>query len=262
MRTIAALTLALLVGGGGAGLARAQDADAEVSFDAQLDAGLEHYQARRYAEAAAAFEAAYAIRPEPELAYNIARSYERAVMREEAIAAYDRLLELPGTTSEMRTRALSARSSLRAEIEALRPPEEPEPEPEPVVEPPDASAAVDVEPAPATPAPRASSPLVPVGWVLVGTGGLGAAVGGVFGGLALAANGDFEAADDRDEQIRLRDEVRRYALLTDILVGAGVGVAAIGVVLVILGLDAESQPVALRPVVGPDVVGLDAALRF
>ena len=93
--------------------------DREAEFQAQLDAGLAHYEERRYAEAAAAFEAAYAIRAEPELAYNIARSYERAVMREEAIAAYDRFLGLPGTTSEMRNRARSARSSLRAEVEAL-----------------------------------------------------------------------------------------------------------------------------------------------
>ena len=247
---------------------RAQDeatVDREAEFQAQLDAGLAHYEERRYAEAAAAFEAAYAIRAEPELAYNIARSYERAVMREEEIAAYDRFLGLPGTTSEMRNRARSARSSLRAEVEALaRPevPDEPELAPEPIVEP-----VVEAPSEPAAPVePASESALVPVGWILVATGGLGVGGGAVFGGLALAANGDFDAATDRSEQVRLRDEVRRFALLTDILVGVGAGVAVGGVILVLIGLSegggGDDAAVTWAPRVGPDELGLSAVGRF
>ena len=80
------------------------------------------------------------------------------------------------------------------------------------------------------------------------------------------APGDFDAATDRSEQVRLRDEVRRFALLTDILVGVGAGVAVGGVILVLIGLSegggGDDAAVTWAPRVGPDELGLSAVGRF
>ncbi len=153
-------------------------------YDAHLDAGLAHYEARRYAEAAASFRAAFDRRPEPDLMYNVARSLERALAREDAIAAYDQFLQLPGTTSEMRARARDARDSLRRELEAIRAPDPVVPDPEPVQ-----PTAVQ-RPDPPLPEPP-SSPLRPVAWSLPGLGAAAAIVRALFVGLALSANADF-----------------------------------------------------------------------
>lgn len=96
-------------------------------------------------------------------------------------------------------------------------------------------------PVAAQPAPRSAPPPVSarteVGpsrtleWSLI-IGGAGvAAVGGVFGALAFKANNDFDAASDLDSKRTLRDDVRRNALVADVLVGAGLVSAGVGVVL-------------------------------
>ena len=117
--------LALLFLLAGAPVAHAQEdgADTETSaeeaFQGHVENAMRHYRDRRYTDAVASFQAAFDLRPEPELMYNIARSHERALHRQAAIDAYGRFLELPGTTSEMRSRAISARNSLRQELAAM-----------------------------------------------------------------------------------------------------------------------------------------------
>ncbi len=261
---VAALWLALLA----PAVSLAQSGEGgDADFQTVLDQALADYQARRYVEAAEGFQRAFDLRPEPELMYNRARSLERALRREEAIAAYDQFLALPGTTSETRSRALTARTSLQQELAAMStPPPETEPQ-----------EAADPTPPPASSASRGGEPtseeaaggaLEPVGWVLVGLGAAGVAVGAVFGGLALAANDDFNATTDRAEQMRLQSEVRRYALLTDVLIGVGAGVAIAGVIFVIVDLASgggerrDQASLELVPVAGPDALGLAAAGRF
>ncbi|MCA9615351.1 MAG: hypothetical protein KC586_21495 [Myxococcales bacterium] len=232
---------------------------AQDEFQTHLDAGLQHYEAREYAQAAAEFQAAFDLRPEPDLLYNVARSYERAVMRAEAIAAYDRFLELPGTTSEMRQRALGARNSLESEVRALERRES------------DANAATNEEtteptpqPTPTPPPPEEPSALRPVGFAMLGVGAAAAIVGGVFGGLALKANSDFEDATGRAEQIELRDDVNRNALLADVLVGVGAATAVVGVVLIVLGKSGTNDASATRvtPTFGRDGVGVQLRASF
>lgn len=236
-------------------------------FQDALDAALADYEGRRYEQAAAGFQAAFEIRAEPELMYNIARSYERALRREEAVTAYDRFLQLPGTTSEMRSRALTARNSLQAELAAMAGPAEPAPT-EPV------QAATTQESArrhgdASDDGGGGGGDLAPVGWVLVGLGVAAIAVGAVFGGVALASNDEFNATTDRDDQLRLQSEVRRYALLTDILIGTGAGVTIAGIVFLIVDLASTSssteraeQELELQPVVGPNLVGASLSGRF
>lgn len=244
----------------------AQEAEApstDAEYEAHLQEALADYQARRYLEAAESFRAAYALRPEPDLQYNVARSLERALRREEAVAAYDEYLSLPGTTSQMRARAMEARQSLRTEIEALAradaraaAQEQSESEPEPPETP-------EIEPL----APVASGglDLAPIGWVVFGVGAATAVVGAVFGGLAIEANDSFYASTDRDEQVLLRDRVQRYALLTDILVGAGLAVGITGIILVAVssgGDEDASAALRVTPVAGPDLAGVSVSGDF
>src|SRR5690606_12016752 len=96
----------------GASPAYAQE---EPDFDTLVERAVEHYQARRYEAAIELFERAYALRAEPELVYNIARSYERLARSEDAIREYRRFVELPGTTSELRSLAFASIEALREE---------------------------------------------------------------------------------------------------------------------------------------------------
>lgn len=252
----------VLVAAVAAALFPVSPASAQDDFQTHLDAGLRHYESRQYADAAREFQAAFDIRPEPDLLYNVARSYERGVMRREAIDAYARFLELPGTTSEMRQRALAARNSLESELRAIEQRDQAqqtttETETETPAESNDATTA----PPPPPPEP---SPLRPTGFALIGVGAAVAVVGGVFGGLALSANSDFEDATDRAEQLELRDDVNRNALLADVFVGVGVGVAVVGVILAIVGKpDTADQPSAsITPTVGRDGAGLQLRTSF
>lgn len=251
-------TLMALVFISSATIAAAQDQASAVASDGyqeHLDRGLAEYEAGHYEPAAEAFEAAYAVRPEPELQYNVARSYERAVKREEAIAAYQRFLELPGTTSETRTRALRAVASLRAEIEAMNAsvPTEPEVSDPVVVVPP------QEEPMPLDEPTSGRGAKATAGWVLIGTGALALVAGAISGGLALATNNEFEDATVREDQVALAQEVDNYALATDVLLGTGLVFAVVGIVLVAVddGDDAEDDAqVRLTPAGSPTSVGL------
>ena len=94
-------------------------AQAQDGFRELVDKGLELYTQKKYDEAIKNFEQAYTLRAEPELVYNIARAHEKSLRRAEAIAAYEKFVNLPGTTAELRTKALNAMEALRAEQAAL-----------------------------------------------------------------------------------------------------------------------------------------------
>lgn len=213
------------------------------SFDELVAEAMTHYSERRYAEAIEAFEAAYEVDPEPELVYNIARSHERLAHRDEALAAYQLFIGLPGTTGELRARALENISSLRQEIAAMEAAEASSntsegneetsggetsggsgsegggPPPPPPVAPPEEEGV---------------GPMGVAGWVVGGVGVATMVVGAVFGGLALSANDDFMSADFSEERLQLRDDVEFRALMADVLLFSGVGLAVVGVVLVVI----------------------------
>lgn len=210
----------------------AQDAATEPpDFDTLLDRGVQHYQARQYEQAIEVFREAFALRPEPEIVYNIARSYERLARPTEAIAEYERFVALPGTTSELRTRAHASIRALRAELAASR--QEPEPTvttPQPTPQPP-STTPTPVEPTEAS----GGSALGPVGWTMFGVGAVSVGVGVAFGVLTIDRNEAFDNAVPRSEQqYRLRDQVRESALVADVLLIGGGVIAATGLVLAII----------------------------
>jgi serine/threonine-protein kinase len=91
-----------------------------------------------------------------------------------------------------------------------------------------------------------------LGWVAVGVGGLGVAVGGVFGYLASQDN---NAADEQcrqddpkqcnSEGVQLADQAKSRAMLSSIAFGVGLAAATTGVVLILTAPD-EADAVAQR----------------
>jgi tetratricopeptide (TPR) repeat protein len=236
--------------------AQSPPTSARTSFKGLVDAGLEAYAAKRYADAIAAFEQAYQLQPEPELVYNVARAHEKALHRDEAIAAYERFSRLPGTTAELRTKALGALESLRAEQAALEKAERSR-----------ANTGLGIPGAARTPVDAMTTAAPSTGasvlaGTLMGVGGAGLAVGAVFGVLALNAKSDFDAvdrtaADAASRRASLKVDVERNALVADIAIVAGAATAITGLVLFLLD-DAEDSATstAWAPTVGPTGVGV------
>jgi tetratricopeptide (TPR) repeat protein len=227
-------------------------------FDAIVARAVEAYGAQRYDEAIENFQRAYALRPQAELIYNIARVYERSVRREEAIEHYQRFLELPNTTAELRARAINSLEALHNELEAMErarqreTPPPPQPLPPPVDEPPNVLGAL--------------------GWALIGLGGAALATGAVFGGLALSEETATEEANSlADQQLHL-DRGENFALAADLLFGIGGALAVTGAILLIVRAtrgDADEdeqtqgdQQVSLHLNLGGQGLGLTLDGRF
>lgn len=228
-------------------LARAQDDQ----FQTLVDQALEEYRAREYDQAAATFESAYKIRQEPELLYNIARSHEKALHRDQAIDAYRRFLELKGTTAELRANARTALEALERERAAISTPARTVPAERPrIVEDEGAGRATQA----ATPREESSHTLE---YVMMGSGGAIAAAGLIFTVLAFQANSDFDDATTRDDQLRLRDSTNRNAAIADVLVIGGVLLGGAGTLMLLLSDDGENKVAA-----GPSFDGDSFALSF
>ncbi|AKF02921.1 tetratricopeptide repeat protein [Sandaracinus amylolyticus] len=262
MRWIVSMALALALALGSAASASAQEEPPE--FQGLVDRGMQHYAAREYEQAIELFQQAFAMRGEPELVYNIARSYERLARRDDAIREYERFVALPGTTAELRTRALGSIAALREEARleaASRAAATP---------PPSATASASTAPPSETraePQQGGSSGVGTAGWVLTGIGGAAVVAGVITGVIAFDRNAAFEDATLRSEQIALRDEVRTYALVTDVLLIGGGVIAATGIVLAIVGASESSgseraDATRVIPLVSPEVAGVGVSGRF
>ena len=222
-------------------LGRQRSASGELLKDATA-----RYKAGDYDAAIERFEAAYALKPNPTLVYNIARCYERAAKLEQAIAAYERFLELPGTTSKLRAGALSSIDALKRERALRNRKETPKIEegaPPPTVEAPKPTVRQ------VTPAPRPRSRVLE--WTLLGVG-LAALGGGLTLGLfASAGEKDYTRATSVEEQERIESRTRARALGADLLYGVGGTSVVVSLILWLFLDDASSAPVTIAP----DIVG-------
>lgn len=272
--------LAASVALAGGPLARAQSDRPEpggriARFDALVQRGVASFRSGRYLEAARAFEQAYAIDPQPALVYNQARSFERALESDRAIAAYERFIQLPGTTAALRAKALETLDALRREqvARAARrvPTRDFMPAPSaPVPSAPTGSA--DLSTAAPTPEPDRT-----VEWALVGGGAALVAGGAIAGALALGSEADFDDALERrvpraeleDLQARAEDRAR----IADVLLVSGAAAAATGLVLFLVrrgpepgrpvsGGSSGGRSLSVGPMLAPEGAGLVLDARF
>ncbi|MFO0663710.1 MAG: hypothetical protein U0174_07155 [Polyangiaceae bacterium] len=204
-------------------------ADNTVGGQAQelVQAGLAQFTAGSYAEAAATFRKAYAIEPTPRLAFNIARSYERAGSHAQAITFYELYVYSPSTEPDVLTKALDG-------IERCK------------------KALADANTKPRAETPKASEGSVSQGSALRSASadarasawrtevttsyivlGVGAAALAVGGGVAIWANGTAsEAKNSRDpvEKPALRDAAQNRAIGADITMAVGLVSSVVGLV--------------------------------
>lgn len=209
----------------------------DAEFDGLMEEAMEHYGERRYGQAIVLFERAYGIRQEPELVYNIARCHERLLHPEAAAEHYQRFLELPGTTGELRARALTNLTNIRQELAAIEAARQ-------------AEAAGQGEGQQGTqqnqstesgggqavpirePQPTGPSSLAIAGYALLGVGVATTIVGAVFWGLAFSSNNDFQEAGTDESRLQLSEDLRTRGLVGDIVFFSGLAVLGVGVALV------------------------------
>src|SRR3954451_3076762 len=91
MRSILAFIFVLGLILGSARVAVAQD-DKTERARIHLKAAIAYYDEARYEDAAREMEAAYALKPLPDLQYNLAQCYERLCKYTDAASAYDKYL--------------------------------------------------------------------------------------------------------------------------------------------------------------------------
>jgi tetratricopeptide (TPR) repeat protein len=177
----------------------------------------EHYEAGRYAVAAALLEEAYALHPEPKLLYNLGRAREANAETKLAAEAYEAYLLADPSTDRV--------ADVQRRIDQLRAQLSQQPAP--------AETPVPVHGAGETQAP-ATAPAEPeesaaagvrrrriVPWVLVGAGGavLGTAL--AVGLMARAQQRDAETEPSQAEALELQRAAESKALTANLLAGAG-----------------------------------------
>jgi tetratricopeptide (TPR) repeat protein len=136
---------------------------ASPSLEQLNEEGAELYAARDYRRAIEKFIQAYAIEPDPNLLFNIARCYEELGEAEAAIEKYETFLKTPGADTRGQKRARESLAALRDAGAA--PPANPAPTPAP-------------EPAPQAPVAEQDSTLGP--WLTLGGSAVFAALGTTF----------------------------------------------------------------------------------
>ena len=223
----------------------------QAKSDTLIEEGVEHYSSQRYNEAIECFKQAYEIIEEPELLFNIARSYEKMSNNEEAVRWYERFLGAPNTNSDLRTLALHTIAALRQKIDAQKVAEDSEGAPSDGTSvSPEADTEPDTEASSDTTMPQSAdtdsqvtdlsgsqdgssktekmSPLKISGYSLLGGGVAALVVGSVFGGLLLAVKDDFDSSGLDPDRVQYREDMKRNALVCDIMFFGGAALVAAG----------------------------------
>ncbi|HEY5925040.1 MAG TPA: hypothetical protein VIV11_25335 [Kofleriaceae bacterium] len=204
---------------------------------AELERGEALFRAKEYTSAIKAFDAGYALDPQPIFLYDKAQAQRLAGDCRAAIGTYNAFLATEPAASE----ASRARKNIE-NCAALLPPSDPEP-------------VTDAEPAPFEPAPPASTePPLEVhresGWwsdrfgvVLITSGAIGIGVGAGFAIAARSAAEDSALATNVIEWSDAQQRWSRNRIIGGIAVGAGAAFVVGGV----LRLSLRDRGVAVMP---------------
>lgn len=274
-------------------MAQASNSDEEARVHFRL--GQAYYDSGRFSDAAREFEEAYRLSNRAQLLYNIFLAHRDAGNMGPMIDALRNYLQLVPTIAdrdqlearlanwervyqEQQTEAQRRQAEAAPSPTVVSPPVAPaEPAAAPASTPTtstsepaaQAPASTPAEPAPLPETASAQSDSGPglVPWIVMGGGGALIAGGVVTGIMALGKKSDLESAcTDGVCPPELRSEAdsgKTLALMTDILVGAGIAAVGVGAALLIFGGgddDSESRPVSGSASCGPD--GCGASVRW
>lgn len=235
-RTIALGTMML----GAASTAAGQDRDAA---QRAFEEATRQFEAARFQLALEGFQESYRLmegdaRAQILIVYNIARSQEELHRYRDALASFERYVHDAPSDAPSRESALDHIRDLRGRIAAEAPSE-----------------------------PRSSaSPLVPVGVAVAGAGALALVAAIPTGVLALDGTSQLETTCDTSgcppSAAGLVSDTRAFAIATDVLWIAGVGLAAVGATLLVLGLAGSSSEAAAAAACTEDGCAVVARLAF
>jgi tetratricopeptide (TPR) repeat protein len=216
-------------------------ADRKISESAkvELERGEARFRDKDYAGAIAAFDAGYALDPQPIFLYDKAQAQRLSGDCASAIESYKAFL----ATNPPPNEATRAKKNI-ASCEASLPPSVPEP----------VAPVEDREPAPFEDAPRASAPIAiereqrawwsdTLGVVLVTSGVVGLGVGVGFAVNARSAAYDTSQAANTDDWSEARDRWQRDRIIAGVALGAGTTLVVSGV----LRLSLRDRDVAITP---------------
>jgi tetratricopeptide (TPR) repeat protein len=207
-----------------------------------------HYKRGEFEVSIALLRQAYALYPEPNLLYNLARSLEGLGDAKGALEAYKSYL---AANEKAEDRGAIERRIATLEVEIAEKEKRDKPAPAPVV--------VQPKPAPAqittqSPPPPSGSKL-PIVVIATGAAIIG---GGVFFGLAASDRHDQAIAEPNGlEAQRLQDSAKTRATLANVMFIAGGAVAIGGVVWAIAGRRGRREATSVRAKVGPGVAQLE-----
>lgn len=247
-------------------LARAQDTSEEVSetteYKRLLADAQEKYAAEDFEGAAKAYEAAYAIKQNPNLLYNVARIYEKMGEFETALGFYERFAKEPDIKLSARKDAIERLKALREVVALDKPPVEPDPKAPVDPTEPDPDKVVEVDPEPEDPEPAGETNYVPA-IITLGAGVLALGGGSALGVLTTNADADASAATSRQGFRDASQQADTFALAADGLFVLGGALTITGVILLLTASPEDAGGQALiAPVLGPDGVGVTTHLRF
>ena len=175
---------------------------ASPSLEQLNEQGADLYAARDYRRAIEKFIQAYAIEPDPNLLFNIARCYEELGEADAAIEKYETFLKTPGADTRGQKRARESLAALRAGAAA------------PLAE--DRPSRPPVEPAPQAAVAEQDGALVP--WLTLGGSAVFAALGTTFYLLGKSDHDEVTGARGFDDGAAVSEMTHQEA---DDLVSAG-----------------------------------------
>ena len=182
--------------------------------------GAAAYGDGQYAEAAAAFERAYALAPEASLLYNLALARQREGETERAIDAYERFLAANPDAPE--------RSEVERSLESLHREQELQVQlAQQRIVPPEVS--VRAAPPAASDEPALPS-ISPVPWVIAGVGVVSVLTGTVLGVLAQSAYDNAQSAGSHADSVSGETRADDLALGANVSFIAGGVLAAVGAI--------------------------------
>lgn len=254
----------------------------DAEFKARLAKGNEYYQAGNLEKALVEFEAAYAIKPNPKLLYNIGLIYERLGKLKKAVDHYERFIVAPDVPLELRSNANDRLELLRPIVEAQDAKEQEEArkkaeaakkaeEIEVAEIDPEDGKTTDTKKAVTTTDPEKPEADGPGAGPVIGLTLLGLGVAaGATGGVMLATLDDemaFVQEPTPDARRDARDRRSRNATIGIGLAAGGGALAVTGATIWLVsrkkGGDAAEKSAVFVPVIGPDgQMGLGFSRRF
>lgn len=247
-----------------------EDAAQSLSYEALSAQAAEAYRAGDYAGASALFRRAYALKPVPNLLYNIGRAEEKSGNFADAVEHYEKFATQPGVNIKSREEALARMRVLREVLE-LNAPAKPEGSGEAAAESPP-SAVTSAQPVPAQPLPAQPVPTTRIerdysaAWITLSVAAAAYITSGAFAWQARQAHADFDQASSRQDLREAADWGKTSSIIADSALGAGTILTALGVFFVISPTERQvtdgARSARVTPQLGPGQIGLDWAMRF